>query len=306
MSLERNLEDLQENLKPPASTFANFFTEGKLQEAYNRSAGLAALGLATQRTAQRQFRETYKRLMNRIEDMMDERPYIRKQIMEKSSEVTKSAELSFQRGQRNLQGLTASMANRTFVGERMGLLAKSKEQQKQKLASSVARERIREDMARKQLWRAVIQRQNESISAALSGVQSMAQQQGTAGMAGLNAAMGGMLSAGAGITGMGLARGSNLLSEQATGLNLETNVLGTLTDWETGDIGMQAGLDAIKIGEDAAKANEGLQWLGAITGGVASGLGLASTFGGKTRELKGGWEAARKGSKALGSIFGGE
>lgn len=304
-NLEHTLEDLQENLAPPEPTYENYFTQELQQKAYDEAQSLAGLGLAAQKRASEEFRDLMRQTMRKIEDMMTSRPAIRKEIMGQASQVTKEAEFAFQRGQRNLQAYSAASAARGTVGETMSILAKSKDQQKQQLEGSMARERIKERMARQQLYRATIARQNETIQSALSGIQSMANQQGGVGMAGLNAALGGMLGAGAGVTGLGLARGSNELAIQRERLGLDTSLLTNLTDWKTGKVGMRAGVDALNMVDQATR--EGEKWNEAFGWGDQAGqLGaFAVSNTGWGRKLKRWATSKAKGNKFLNTAFGG-
>ena len=271
-TLQDNLEDMERNLRPPEPTYENFFTLALQRKAYSSAQAMALAGMAVQQISQQQLHDTYSNIRQKIEDMVQQRPAIRKELLGQVSQVTKEAEMAFDRGMRNREAFAKASARGGDAAAAMSMLARTKEMQKQELNSSLAAERIKERTARQQLYRSVIQRQNQSIQNALSGVQQIAQSQGGMALSGLNTALGGMLAAGADVTGAGIARGQNELAAQEQGLGLQTSTLDMLASWNQRQTAMLGRLDAEKWKAQAQRESERLNTFGNMFN-MASGLG---------------------------------
>ena len=301
-SLSDRLEDLQANLTPGPATFSSFFTNYHNRKNLSYAYSQLSLAQAAQKRAQQNYEQSYKQIEKRLEDLAESRPYLRKAIMGRQSEVKKGAEMAMKRSFRNQEALAASTAQRNLGGMVLSSLAKSKEQQKQQVAASTAFQMAQEKVNRRQLYNRVVNRQNQIMQQSLLSLQQMAQAQGGIGLSGLQTGLGGMLGAGAGIAGMGSAQGAWSLSQQQLRQGLQIGMMQDLTGWRAGHVGIQAQLaDARRIDQAEKDAEKDTRW-GAVIGAAGAGM---SWLGANTGVGQRFTEWAQGGvSSAMNRIFG--
>lgn len=301
-SLSDRLEAMQANLNPGPPTFANYFTNYHNQKTLKRSYQMLQIGLAAQETAQQQYQMVYDKIERKMEDMMLRRPYLKKEILGQQSAVKKSAEMTLRRGFRNQAAYANSIAQRGMGAAVTSTLAKTKEQQKQKVAASTAQEMAREKLARRQLYNQVINKENQMIQGALSNLQQLASAQGGIGLSGLQTGVGGMLGAGAGIAGLGQRQGDWSLHQQEHRTNMQGALLGRLAEFGAGQTTMRGDLGAARIIDRAERDKERDTLVGGFMGAAGGVLGFLSANTGVGQKVTE-W-AGSKVSGALGAIFG--
>lgn len=301
-SLTDRLEDLQKNLSPGPRKFRNYFTQAYHKKNLQNSYSILSIGLAAQRQAQAEYEEGYNKLRRYIEDMADSRPYIRKAIMNRESDVKRGAEMALQKSFRNQEAFVNATAQRNLGGAVMSSLAKSHEQQKQRVASSTAMEMAKEKVARRQMYNQVISNQNRVMQAGLGQLQQMASAQGGIGLSGLQTGLGGMLGASAGIMGLGQAQGNWSLTQQGQQLDVGVNLAAQLTEWRGDDINMQSHLRAARREDEAMQEAERAKRIGAVLGMVGGGASWLSANTGIGKKFTDWAQSGTK--KVLGKIFG--
>ena len=301
-SLQDRLEDMETNLAPQPATFQTFFSNYHNKKNLKYAYQMMGIGMAAQRQAQANYEEAYRQIERRIEDLAEQRPYLRKAILGRQSEVKKGAEMALKRSFDNQSAYANSMAQRNMGAAVLSSLAKSKEQQKQQTAASTAFEMAKEKVARRQLYNQVVNRNNRLMQSSLANLQQMASAHGGIGLSGLQTGLGGMIGAGAGVAGLGQAQGAWSLSQQEHRLNMQLGLGQTLTNVQGGQLNMQANLQAARRVDRAQKEVERDTQIGSLIGAGGATLGWlgANTGIGKrfTDWAQGGV------SKAMGRLFG--
>lgn len=301
-SLSDRLEKLQKNLDPGNPTFMNFFSDSYNKKNLKYAQNIMELGRAAQEKSIEVYQEAYDKLEKKMEDMIESRPYLRKEILGAVSEVKKGAEMALNRSFKNQEAYANSVSQRNMGAAVTSTLAKTKEQQKQKVAASTAMEMAREKMARRQMYNQVVNRQNTVMQSALGQLRQLSQSQMGIGLSGLQTGMGGMLGAGSAIHGLGQAQGSWSLLQQEQRFGLDKSALDSMTKFGAGQIDMKAQLEAARREDKFAREQQRDSVMGAIFGGIGAVGG--SIIGGGFGTKKGA-AAGAKASEAINAIFGG-
>lgn len=262
--------ELGEGLRP---TYNNYFSSEYLERSIGEAREMGLITLAAQRHNQAQFQQIFRRAMNKINKIIENRPYMREEMLKQASKAQEMADKTLNESLQVQRAMAASLDS-DLGGAVHSILARSAAQQKQKVAASTAVERIREEQSRKQLYRASVQRQNQMIQSSLTGMQELGHAMGQNATGTLSQGLAGLIGASSGITEMGLAMSARDLREGEQRLDNQIGIMGAAGEMSSSARTMFANLETLKRIDAQQRADEkratGMSVVSAIAGGASA------------------------------------
>lgn len=188
---------------PPKPIYEGFresdFDTRQFDELFGDAEEARELGQSTTEAFRGYIEESYENLNQHLDSLREQQPELSKMILQQKSVVKEQADYQLEQATKKQTALASTFGGAAGVGRSRAQLMSLAAEQAQESAASTSAERLKEDIARKQLYTQTLQKQNELIGQALTTQAGVAETGATIGAniletgleAGLGSAIGG-------------------------------------------------------------------------------------------------------------------